>query len=283
MQGMNRHLFSMALLWSAAVFCRAESVQVHGHRGARASRPENTIPAFEFAIAAGADALELDMAVTKDNVIVISHDPILHAPVCSGPQAKAIIHELTLEQVKQWDCGGIQSPEFATQQTAPGTRMPTLDEVFQLASKGKFLFNIETKIFPKRSSGPELTPSPEDFVKLVLEKIRKYHLEDRVILQSFDYRTLREMKKAAPEVKLSALTGDNTRSFVDIAAEAGAGIISPVFPTVTPAKVDAAHAAGLQVVPWTANTPEQWQKLIDAHVDAIITDDPQGLLTYLKR
>ena len=317
MRSMNRFLLQMALLCPAALLCWAESpaspVQVHGHRGARASRPENTIPAFEFAIAAGADALELDMAVTKDNVIVISHDPILHPPVCSGPQPRAIIHELALEEVKQWDCGATQSPEFATQQTMPGTRMPTLDEVFQLASKGKFLFNIETKIFPKKPSageirgvlkqmsiapdsgpgrdaittfssiGPEVTPSPEDFVKLVLEKIRKYHLEDRVILQSFDYRTLREMKKLAPEIKLSALTSDKTRSFVNIAAEAEAGIVSPVFPTVTPEKVKAAHAAGLLVVPWTANRPEQWQKLIDAHVDAIITDDPQGLLQYLKR
>src|ERR1700704_1817731 len=80
----------------------AGPIQVHGHRGARAMRPENTIPAFEYAIAAGADVLELDMAVTKDNVIVISHDPILHAPVCTGPKAAAVIHELTLAEVKQW-------------------------------------------------------------------------------------------------------------------------------------------------------------------------------------
>ena len=317
MQGMNRYLLRLMLFCTPLMFCWAESpsprIQVHGHRGARASRPENTIPSFEFAIAAGADVLELDMSVTKDNVIVISHDPILHPPVCTGPQPKAIIHELTLEQVKQWDCGAIQSPEFASQQTVPGTRIPTLDEVFQLASKGKFLFNIETKIFPKRPSeveiagvlkqmsipadsgpgrdaiktfssiGPEVTPSPEEFVRLVLEKVRKYHLEDRVILQSFDYRTLRAMKKIAPEIKLSALSSDKTRSFVEMAAEAGAGIISPVFPTVTPEKVREAHAAGLQVVPWTANKPEQWQRLIDAKVDAIITDDPEGLVKYLNR
>ncbi len=184
---------------------------------------------------------------------------------------------------------------------------------FQLASKGKFLFNIETKIFPKRagtaeiagvlkqmsipadsaagrdaiatfsSIGPDVTPSPDEFVRLVLEKIRQYHLEDRVILQSFDYRTLRAMKKLAPEIKLSALSSDKTRSFVEIATEAGAGIISPVFPTVTPEKVQAAHDAGLQVVSWTANKPEQWQRLIDAKVDAIITDDPEGLVKYLNR
>jgi glycerophosphoryl diester phosphodiesterase len=288
------------------------TIQVQGHRGARAMRPENTLPAFEYAIAAGADALELDMAVTKDNVVVISHDPVLRPPVCSGPKPLAVIHQLTLAELRQWDCGAIQNPEFATQQTVPGTRMPTLDEVFQLAGKGKFRFNIETKIFPNRASqaaaeamlkrmgldpgsesgraalaaamsvGPDVTPSPEDFVKLVLASIRRFHLEDRVILQSFDYRTLHAMKKLAPEILLSALCSDRDRSFVEIAKDADAQIVSPTFSTVTPEKVKEAHAAGLQVIPWTANKPADWDRLIEAQVDAIITDDPAGLLAYLK-
>jgi len=289
------------------------TIQVQGHRGARAMRPENTLPAFEYAIAAGADALELDMAVTKDNVVVISHDPVLRPPVCSGPQPLAVIHRLTLAELRKWDCGAIQNPEFATQQTVSGTRMPTLDEVFQLAGKGKFRFNIETKIFPNRTSqaaaeamvkrlgldpesesgrsalatamavGPDVTPSPEDFVKLVLASIRKFHLEDRIILQSFDYRTLHAMKKIAPEILLSALSSDRGLSFVEIARDADAQIVSPAFFTVTPEKVREAHAAGLQVIPWTANKPADWDRLIAAQVDAIITDDPAGLLAYLRR
>ena len=119
-----------------AAFSASAQIQVHGHRGARAMRPENTLPAFEYAIAQGVDALELDMAVTRDNVIVVSHDPILHPPVCSGPRDRAVIHELTLAEVKQWDCGAKQNPGFPKQQTAAGTRMPTLDEVFDLAPKG---------------------------------------------------------------------------------------------------------------------------------------------------
>ena len=101
-------------------------------------RPENTIPAFEYAIKAGVDALEMDMAVTKDNVIVISHDPILHPPVCSGPTASAVIHESTLAQVRQWDCGAVRNPNFPKQQPIPGTRMPTLDEVLSLSTQGTF-------------------------------------------------------------------------------------------------------------------------------------------------
>lgn len=255
-------------------------VQVQGHRGARALRPENTIPAFEYAIAAGVDALELDMAVTRDNVLVISHDPYVEAPVCTGPQPKAAIHQLTLAQVKEWDCGSVRNPKFPRQQSVAGTRMPTLDEVFNLAPRGSFLFNIETKSFPDH---PELTPGPEEFVKLVLHEIRKHHLESRVVLQSFDFRTLRAMKKLAPEITLSALYAGPPRRFVDIAKQAGASIVSPEFHLVTAGQVREAHRAGLQVLPWTPDRAGQWGRLVADGVDGIITDDPAALITWLKR
>ena len=267
---------SMSALCLAAA---PHKILVHGHRGARAMRPENTISAFEYAVKAGVDVLELDMAVTKDNVIMISHDPILHGPVCTGPQEHAVIHELTFEQVRRWDCGAVQSPGFPKQKTMPGTRMPTLDEVFSLADRGLFDFNIETKIFPDK---PEYTPSPEEFVRMVLRKIRSYKLEKRVILQSFDFRTLIAMRKLAPEIRLSALTQNDPRDFTLIAKEGQAGIISPHYNLVTTQKVAAAHAAGLEVIPWTANTPAEWDRLIKAGVDAIITDDPAELIAYLK-
>src|SRR5436305_9350084 len=123
---MKPHLFRILSL-SALLVCSAAPSQilVHGHRGARGVRPENTLPAFEYAIAQGVDALEMDMAVTKDSVIVISHDPILEPPVCTGPQPRAIIHQLTLAEVRQWDCGAVRNPKFPLQQPVPGTRMPT--------------------------------------------------------------------------------------------------------------------------------------------------------------
>jgi glycerophosphoryl diester phosphodiesterase len=254
-------------------------ILVHAHRGGRAMRPENTLPAFEYAIGLGVDALELDMAVTKDNVVVVSHDPYLHPPVCSGNVEKATIHELTLAEVKQWDCGKVQNPGFAKQTPIPGTRMPTLDEVFTLAANSKVEFNIETKITVEH---PELAPSPEEFVKLVLAVVRKHKLEKRVMLQSFDFRTLHAMKKIAPEIRLVALYEGADRDFVSIAQEADAKIVSPAYRLVTPEKVAAAHAAGLIVVPWTANRPADWDKLVAAQVDAIISDDPAALIEYLK-
>jgi glycerophosphoryl diester phosphodiesterase len=273
-----RIVYLSVLLLGAA---ERPAILVHGHRGARARRPENTLPAFDYAIRHGVDALEMDMAVTRDNVIVISHDPMLEPPVCKGPQPRAVIHQLTLAQVREWDCGAVRNPRFATQETVPGTRMPTLDEVFDLASRGGFDYNIETKSFPDH---PEYTPAPEEFVKLVLAKIRAHKLEKRIILQSFDWRTLRAMRTLAPEIRLAALTEADPREFTAISRDAAnAEIISPEYHLVTPEKVAAAHAAKIQVVPWTANSPADWEKLVASKVDAIISDDPAELIAYLKK
>lgn len=258
----------------------AGQILVHGHRGARALRPENTIPAFEFAIRAGADVLELDLAVTKDDVLVASHDPILNPEICRGPAGNAAIRELTFAELSQWDCGSLQNPKFPKQVPASGARIPSLDQILALAGQGSFHFNIETKIFQDR---PELTPTPEKFTQLLLEAIRRRKLESRVIVQSFDFRTLHAMKKLDPEIRLAALVEKEPVDFVHASRIAGAGIISPEQRLVTPERVRAAHAAGLQVVPWTANTAADWDVLIQAGVDAIITDDPAALIAYLKQ
>ncbi len=274
---------TLAMLSSAAMLASAaehKPIQVHGHRGARARMPENTIPAFEYAIEVGVDALELDLAVTKDNVLVVSHDPVLEAPVCKGPVEKAVIRELTLAQVKEWDCGAVQNPRFHEQKTIPGTRIPTFDEVLALAPKGKFEFNVETKIFLKE---PQYTPPPAEFARLLVDAIKRHKLEKRVMIQSFDFRTLVEARKMAPEIRLSALYEQGPKDFVTLSKEAAnAEIISPEYHLVTLDKVMAAHAKGLQVVPWTANTVADWDKLIRAGVDAIISDDPAALIAHLK-
>jgi len=262
----------------------ASSILVHGHRGARAVRPENTLPAFEFAIQAGVDVLELDVAVTKDNVLVVSHDPRMNSHYCTAPagwMGANVIREMTLAELRRWDCGAKANPQFPRQVAVPGTRVPTLDEVYALAPRGKFEFNVETKIFAKY---PQLTPEPEEFARLMVEAIRRHKLEKRVIVQSFDFRTLKAVKQLAPEIRLSALFEQlGMRDVVKATLETGATICSPHYTLVNAALVERAHAAGLQVVPWTANEPEQWKKLVEAGVDAIISDDPAALLAYLKR
>lgn len=271
----------MMLLTAVTVALLGSDILVHGHRGARAKMPENTLPAFEYAIAAGADVLELDLAVTKDNVLVVSHDPVLHAPMCKGPVEQAVIRTLTLAQVREWDCGAAQkNPQFADQKQIPGTRMPTLDEVLDLGRHGKFEFNIETKMIKGK---PEYTPVPEEFAALLVKAIEKHRMVDRCIIQSFDFRTLVAARKLNSKIRLAALYEGGPKDYVTLSKEAAnAEIVSPIYPNVTKEKVAAAHKAGLQVVPWTANQPSDWDRLIAAEVDAIITDDPAALVAYLR-
>ncbi|HEY3341660.1 MAG TPA: glycerophosphodiester phosphodiesterase family protein, partial [Anaerolineae bacterium] len=237
----------------------APKIQVHGHRGARAMFPENTIPAFRYAIEAGVDTLELDVAVTKDNVLVVSHDPHLNPAICTAPAgAPTTIRESTLAELRKWDCGAKPNPAFPKQKAVPGTGVPTLDEVFDLAPLGKFDFNVETKSF---ANHPELTPIPAEFARMLLDTIRRHHLEARVIVQSFDFRTLYEMKKLDSAMPLSALYDGKETDLASIAGSAGAKIISPHYRLVLPDRVRAAHASGIKVITWTANTPEIWDRL----------------------
>ncbi|MBI2680438.1 MAG: glycerophosphodiester phosphodiesterase [Candidatus Solibacter usitatus] len=258
----------------------AARILVHGHRGARAMRPENTVAAFAYAIELGVDAIEMDLAVTKDDVLVVSHDPELNREICSAPAGSpGAIRQLTLAQLELWDCGSLRNPRFPRQQNVPGARIPSLDQVLALASRGAFLFNIEMKLFRER---PELTPSPQRFAELLLAAIRRHQLEERVIVQSFDFRALLAMHGLAREIPLSALDETGLGDFVSVARSAGAGMISPHYRLVTAEKVAAAHAASVQVIPWTANSPEVWDALIAAGVDAIITDDPAALIAHLR-
>jgi glycerophosphoryl diester phosphodiesterase len=270
----------LLLLGTLTLMDAAPKILVHGHRGARAVRPENTLPAFEYAISMGVDVLELDLGVTRDGVLVVSHESLIDRKICQGPGGETAIRKLTLEQVRQWDCGALKNPGFPKQQPVPGTKIPTLDEVFALASKGTFEFNIETKIDPDK---PDLAPDPETFSRLVVDSIRKHHLEKRVMVQSFDFRTLKVIRRIAPEIRLSALYAGLPKDLVAISKDAGgAQIVSPHYLLISKGKVKSAHQAGLQVVPWTANTPSAWDKCIKAQVDAIISDDPAPLIEYLK-
>jgi glycerophosphoryl diester phosphodiesterase len=157
--------------------------------------------------------------------------------------------------------------------------VPTLDEVFGLADKGDFDFNLETKLFPDH---PEYAPDPYAFAELIVSKVRRYKLEDRVIVQSFDFRSLLAVNELAPEIRLSALIENPDLDFLVAAVESRAGIVSPNLVLVHSDNVEAAHSAGLQVIPWTANTIPEWKTLIGADVDGIITDDPAALINYLR-
>ncbi len=274
-----------SLLMLTGMLMAPSEIQIHGHRGCRALRPENTLPAFEHALKLGVDVLELDMAVTKDNRILVSHDPHISQKICRHWDGRRLtsevaIRSLTLQEAQRFDCGAIQNPDYPKQVPVPGTAPPTLEQVFELArAYPKVQFNIETKIFAKE---PELTPSPQEFARLVVEVVRKHKLESRVIVQSFDPRTLREVRKIAPKIRLAMLSEDGV-GYIELAQEMGAEIVSPRYTKLTAADVKRAHALKMQVVPWTANDEASWKNLVDMGVDAIITDDPEGLARFLGR
>jgi glycerophosphoryl diester phosphodiesterase len=257
-----------------------QGILVCGHRGARAVFPENTLPAFEYAIAVGAGALEMDVAVTRDEVVVVSHDAKLNPAICQSPGGPRLIRELTLAEVQRWDCGTLRHRRFPQQQPVPGARIPTLDQVLSLAGRGQFQFNIEIKMFPKR---PDWAPAPGRFAELVYEAIERHGIAKRVVVQCFDFRALHAMAALSPAIRRAALYAGRPASLVRIAERAGASIVAPYHRLATRRRVARAHAAGLQVVPWTANRPRDWRRLIAAEVDGIITDDPAGLLSYLQR
>lgn len=278
--GMKWLVFVMLL--ALPVAAQPKRILVEGHRGARWVLPENTLPGFRHAIEVGADYIELDVAVTKDDVLVISHDLELNPAICKGPDGlSSVVRQLTVAETKQFDCGWKANASFPSQRALPGTRMPTLAEALEtLAPLGTFKFNIEIKSNPAR---PELTPPPTELARMVLTQIRKHKIEQRVIVQSFDFRTILALKDMAPEIPRAALWSTKGDSFLDVAKRAGdVEVLSPNLSLVTPENVKAAHAAGFQVVPWTANQPDEWKLLIEADVDGIITDNPQELLRYLR-
>lgn len=267
-----------------------KKIEVHGHRGARARLPENTLPAFAYAVEQGVDFLEMDIAVTSDLKLVVSHDPHVNPVICRGPGGAAVpqdllIHSLTLKEVKTYDCGSVQNPRFKDQQPIRGTAMPELREVFDLVKKSKqpaartVRFNIETKSFPDH---PEYTVQPAEFARLLVGEVKRAGMLKRTVFQSFDYRTLVEIRKLEPKALLSALSENPKEDLAGTIRAERFQISSPDWEMIDAAKVKAIQAAGAQVHPWTANTPEAWEKLVSWGVDGIITDDPHALIEFLK-
>lgn len=276
------------VLFSATNIALAD-IKVQGHRGARAERPENTLAAFQYALNAGVDVLELDLGVSKDDVLMISHDPMINN-FClrdGKPPAQAIpLRSQTLSQLKELDCGTVKNPKFPNQVPVPGEPMATLEELFQMLERSgtkiakEVTFNIETKVLVTR---PELTASAEHFARLLVDKIQAHKLQQRVVVQSFDFRTLKWVKKLDPSIATSQLTVNNYVDLVAAVKSINAQYISPDWKSITKEMVREFQANGLRVAPWTANTVESWDALVAMGVDEIITDDPAALISYLQR
>lgn len=303
----------------AIALCAATPIaafDLQGHRGARGLAPENTLAAFDTALEAGVSTIETDLAVTRDGVVVISHDPRLDPALVRGPDGAWLaargpaIRSLSLAELKVYDIGRLDpasayARQWPQQRARDGERFPTLSELFDLVRtrKARVRFNLETKITP--GSADEVV-DPRTFVELAVAEIRKAGVADRTTLQSFDWRTLLIAKRIAPDIRTSCLTArfpnfdtvmvDATgRSpwqggldpTVDgptlprLAKAAGCAIWSPNAASVTSALVGEAHALDLAVLPWTVNDPAEAARLIELGVDGLITDYPDRVRRQL--
>jgi glycerophosphoryl diester phosphodiesterase len=268
----------------------ATRIEVQGHRGARAVLPEESIAAFTHALEVGVDVLELDLNVTKDDELVVLHDPLINDARCLDADGKRLttrpaVRSLTLAEVKRFDCGTLAHERFPKQKAIPGTRISTLAEVFDLvehasAPAAKTVgFNIEMKSIPAR---PELTPSADAFARKILDVATAHRMTGRITIQSFDHRMLAAIKRLAPKVPISLLIDGTLPDLPALAENAGAEIVSPNVDWITADEVKALHAKGVRVIPWTANTSEEWAYLTRIGVDGIISDDPAALVAWLR-
>lgn len=294
----------------------AMALDIHGHRGARGLLPENTIPAFRQAIVLGVDILELDTGMTADGVVVVSHDRSLSPDLArigeawiESPQP---LRALTLEELRAVDVGRARpgsrtAKRFPEQVAVDGTAIPTLAEVLAMAKAegpADLAFNIETKLSPR---APAETAGPEVFAAAVVAVIREEDVADRAIVQSFDWRTLREVKRIAPEIRTAHLTAERDwlnnveagrpgaspwLGGVDVddvggsipraVAALGGDIWSPFHRDLTPDALAEAHALGLEVHVWTVNDGDAMEALKEMGVDGIITDYPDIAIQRLR-
>jgi len=290
----------------------SQALDIQGHRGARGLAPENTLPAFAKALALGVSTLELDCAITRDGVVVVSHDPALNPDIIRGPDGKWLqqtgpaIHSLTYQELQRYDAGRLNpssayAKRWPEQKPVDGTRIPQLADVFALVKKSgneTVRFNIETKTSPL---APNETAAPEDFARKLLSAVRTAGMAGRTAIQSFDWRTLQVVQKEAPEIPTVYLTVE--KGFMDsiqadkasspwtagfhvsryggsiprMVKAAGGAVWSPYRAETTREQVKEAQALGLKVVVWTVNEPADMRRMIEWGVDGVISDRPDLL------
>jgi glycerophosphoryl diester phosphodiesterase len=290
---------------------KAMGFDIEAHRGGRALLPENTLPAFANALSMGVDTLELDVGVTADGEVVVSHERGLNPDLARDASGAYVAPpgtpfvKLQFADVRRYDVGQIRpdsayARQFPDQRAVPGTRIPTLRELFALVRKSgntSVRLNIETKIDPNH---PDESLDPQGFVARLLGVIEAENFSDRVMIQSFDWRTLLLVQQRAPTIPTVYLTlqrgsaptvvldkasnwtagfspADHGGSLPRTIKAAGGAVWSPYFGDVSAALVAEAHELGLRVVVWTVNKPDDMARMIELGVDGIISDRPDLL------
>lgn len=294
---MRFSLLVLCMITTAFISSAPVPFDVEGHRGCRGLMPENTIPAFLKALDLGVTTLEMDVVISKDRQVVVSHEPYFNAafsikpdgtPVSKKEQKDLVLYQMNYADIKQYDTGSNGNAAYPEQQKLK-TYKPLLSEVIEQAEayrKAKnlppFSYNIELKSEPSEYNKSQ--PEPAPFCALVQEIIAKQLAPERVVIQSFDFAVLKQWKKGVmegkyPNVRLSALV-ENLRSPEKNLEELGFNpdIYSPYFKLLSQEKVDRLHEKSIMVIPWTVNQRDDMVRLKQWGVDGIITDYPDRVI-----
>jgi len=269
---------------------------IQGHRGARGLRPENTIPAFLLALDSGVTTLEMDVAVTKDKQLVLSHEPWMAASICTDPSGKSFdekteqknnIYHMTYDQVKQWDCGSKGNTRFP-QQSVMNIGKPLLSDVIvavenHIKSFTRYEVDYSIEIKTMQAGDNKFHPRPQEFSDLVFNLIDQYLPLDRIVIQSFDFRVLTYWHEKYPQVRLAALV-ENKKTVDENLADLGftPSIYSPDFRSLKREDVKELHAKKIRVIPWTVNEPKDMLALKGMDVDGFITDYPDRAAKFKR-
>jgi len=261
-----------------------------GHRGCRGLMPENTIPAMITALGLGVTTLELDVVVTKDKQLVVSHEPFFNHEIATKPNGEPVteaeekslnIYRMTYAEVKKFDVGLRPHPRFPQQKKIKAYK-PLLHELFDsvahymtMSRRPHPYFNIETKCLP---IGDDLYhPKPDEFVELLIAVVKEKKLEDHVIIQSFDFRTLQYLHQHYPNIKTAMLIEDFDRRGIEKQIEALGfvpTVYSPAYSLVNERLIKYCHERKMKTIPWTVNTKEEIERLRKMGVDGMISDYP---------
>lgn len=286
----------------------ALAFDLQGHRGARWLLPENTLEAFAAALSIGVTTLETDTAISKDGVVVISHDSRLNKDITRGPDGQWLpdtgpaIIDLPWDELKRYDVGRINpaaryAQTYPEQQPVDGARLPKLADLFDLVQRSgndKVRYNIEIKTSPLK---PADTLAPEIHADKVVAEIRKAGMAGRSIVQSFDWRGLQRVHATAPEIVTACLTArqrwldnvtdgqwtaglkiaDHGGSVPRLVKAMGCKLWTPFYRELDAAQMKEARDLGLGVVAWTVNDANDMKATIMLGVDGIITDRPDLL------
>lgn len=267
------------------------SFELQGHRGARGLAPENTIAAFQKALALNVNTLELDVVVTKDKQLVVSHEPWLNAKITLDQAGKHVTEEQALAyniyqhnvaDVQSYDVGSLGNALFPEQKKEKVSK-PLLSAVFNMAEKTNpnILYNIEIKsTVEDEEKGYQ--PTVAEFSDLLVSEIKKSIPKERVVIQSFDTRVLQYLHTKYPEFTLSYLTFENNFAKNIELLGFTPQIYSPYYVLLNPDEVSKMHLRKVKIIPWTVNTAAEMRELLEMGVDGIISDYPNLALPLRK-